>query len=147
MFGLFVEFMYYGQYNVISPPLAAERPDDGINMHARCWILGDKLLCTGFKNYAMSRLYEDYATAFGKKITTSAVRYALKNSAPGSPLERYYRDLLFAYFENSNRVVGTLQEWDALLLEHPDVRLALLQNLRMLPSKREVVRLKVEYME
>lgn len=139
--------MYYGHYNVIQSSLPGGVSDDGTIMHAKCWVLGDKLLCNGFKNYALSRLYKEHATGFGKGIATSTVRYALENSTPDSRLGRYYRHLLLTHFENSSRVVGTAGEWDALLLEHSDVRLALLEKLRIFPSKMELVQPEKVYMD
>ncbi|KAH7259374.1 uncharacterized protein BKA55DRAFT_639345 [Fusarium redolens] len=51
VFGLFVEWLYYGTYDDLAAPSSS-------NIHAQCWVLGDKLLCNEFKNYAMSRLYK-----------------------------------------------------------------------------------------
>ncbi|KAK2123946.1 hypothetical protein NOF04DRAFT_1373359 [Fusarium oxysporum II5] len=53
VFGLFVEWLYYGTYNDFTSPSSS-------NIHARCWGLGHKLLCNEFKNYAMGRLYKQH---------------------------------------------------------------------------------------
>jgi hypothetical protein len=54
IFSLFVEWIYYNNYS-LNPELVASNINSA-NLDAKAWVLGDKLLCTSFKNYAMTRL-------------------------------------------------------------------------------------------
>jgi len=119
VFGLFVEWMYYGSYNV-SLLTSCSSTD------AKCWVLGDKLLCGEFKNYALSRLYELHMVA---------------------KLRQFYMDFVVQYFASPDRLSGTTEDWDSLFQDHPDIRLVLLENFRQDPSLRTQVRDAKEYLE
>lgn len=89
IFGLFVEWMYYGSY-VISPPTSYPSTD------AKCWVLGDKLLCGEFKNYAISRLYEQHiGTSFSKTVSYDDVQYAWDNTTSVAKLRQFYVTLSY----------------------------------------------------
>ncbi|KAF2740439.1 hypothetical protein EJ04DRAFT_425049, partial [Polyplosphaeria fusca] len=114
VFALFVEWLYYGDYAIA--PLSL--PLSSISVDARCWVLGDKFLCTEFKNHAMSRLYAEHTSAiFTRAVTTQEVRYICDNSAPGSKLRQLYIALVATNFGNSDLVLGTADEWDKLLVD------------------------------
>lgn len=132
VFALFVEWMYYGQYTIasLSPPSASTASRASID--AKCWVLGDKLLCIGFKNYAMGRIYAQHtATSFNTAVTTSDVEYACDNSAMHSKLREFYVTFAATYFNNPNRIHGSAEEWDGLFLKCADMRLLLLQGFRL----------------
>lgn len=131
VFALFVEWMYYGDYAIpsLSSPLRESVGDS--NIDAKCWVLGDKLLCTDFKNHAMSRLYARYTdTAFNRAVTTGDVQYACGNSALKSKMREFYFDLVATQFSDLNRVDGAVEEWDSIVSEYKDMRLCLLQTWR-----------------
>ncbi|KAH7004182.1 hypothetical protein EDB82DRAFT_470949 [Fusarium venenatum] len=68
VFGLFVEWMHYGSYDCSAFP---KHP----SINAKCWILGDYLLCTGFKVYALSCLFKEHVdAAFRISISVEDVR-------------------------------------------------------------------------
>jgi hypothetical protein len=131
VFALFVEWIYYGQY-AIAPPFASSVNITSTSIDAQCWILGDKLLCTGFKNYAMGRLYAQYtATSFNTAVTTRDVEYACDNSVMHSKLREFYVAFVATHFNNPERVHGSAEEWDGLVLKYADMRSLLLQGFRL----------------
>lgn len=139
LFGLFVEWMYYGSYDSLSPHSSTD---------AKCWVLGDKLLCSEFKNYALSRLYDQHiAASFGRAVPYNDVQYAWDNTAPAAKLRQFYVDFVIQYFENPSKLLGTTGDWDELLQNHSDIRILLLQNFRHDPSKRMQIRDVREYLE
>ncbi|KAF5983231.1 sdr family [Fusarium coicis] len=69
VFGLFVEWMYYGSYE--SPSVISIS-----NADAKCWVLGDKLRSIEFKNCAMRRLHEQHTRpTFGRPMTCDDVHH------------------------------------------------------------------------
>jgi hypothetical protein len=101
VFALFVEWMYYGEYSVAPLWLPIRVENDGISVHARCWVLGDKLLSTEFKNHVMSRLYAQHnAHIYSIPISTLNVQYACDNSAEDSKLRKLYVDFVATNFGN-----------------------------------------------
>ncbi|EMT67255.1 hypothetical protein FOC4_g10005329, partial [Fusarium odoratissimum] len=80
VFGLFVEWLYYGTYNDFTSPSSS-------NIHARCWGLGHKLLCNEFKNYAMGRLYKQHMEF---SMACEDVEYAYANTSLTSKLRQFY---------------------------------------------------------
>jgi len=56
-FDLSVEWTYYRGYTVKPTSTKSETT---INIHAKCCVLGDKLDCSGFMNYAMNCLYSQH---------------------------------------------------------------------------------------
>jgi hypothetical protein len=132
--------MYYGEYAPASAFAQSQRPGDSISTHARCWTLGDKLLYTDFKNYAMGHLHHQHTTAFPRKlVTTQDVNYACENSVADSNLRKFYFAFVIEHFDNPDRLQGSTEEWDDLWLAHADLRLLLLQNLRMAVEERATV--------
>lgn len=124
VFGLFVEWMYYGSYDVSS--LRAQSSID-----AQCWVLGDKLLCSEFKNYAMSRLYALHtASFFARPVTCDDVQYVCDNSGPSSKLRQFYTDFVLEYFGAPSKLCGTIEDWDTVLQNCSDIRVLLLRNFR-----------------
>lgn len=148
VFGLFVQWMYYGDYTTTSAFTQSQQPGDRISIHARCWTLGDKLLCTNFKNYAMGHLHHQHTTAFPRKpIGTQDVKYACENSVAESKLRKFYFTFVVEHFDNPDRLQGSTEEWDDLLLTHADLRLLLLQNLRITVEERATVGVDTDYFD
>jgi hypothetical protein len=148
VFDLFVQWMYYGKYATTSAFAQSQRPGDSISAHARCWTLGDKLLCTDFKNYAMGHLHHQHTTAFFRKpVTTQDVNYACENSVADSNLRKFYFAFVIEHFNNPDRLQGSTEEWDDLWLAHADLRLFLLQNLRMAVEERATVGNDTDYFD
>ena len=141
--------MYYGGYTAPPLKLFTSDPNDITSMDVKCWVLGDKLLSIGFKNYAMKRLYTQYftTTTFVSAITTHDAQYAFENTALSSKLRRFYLDFIVQHFANPLRLKGTTEEWDELLLEHSDARLFLLQSFRAAPGQHELVTAEKDYMD
>ena len=138
VFTLFVQWMYYGEYHI--PTLSEEASKSFFCIHARCWILGDKLLCTKFKNYAMSRIYGQHTTSFAPTpVTIQDVDYVCKNSVLHSKLRTFYFAFVIEHFADQDRLLGTTEEWDKLLLVHADVRLLMVQSFRMPPEEQMYV--------
>jgi hypothetical protein len=141
VFGLFVEWMYYGSYDTPSPTA-------GSNIDARCCVLGDKLLCNEFTNYAMRRLYEQHAaTAFGRSVTCDDVQYACDNAPLGSRLRQFYVDFVIEHFANPGRLHGTIGDWDAFLQRHSDIRVLLLEKFRQNFPRRTYIRDVDDYLQ
>jgi len=148
VFALFVEWMYYGEYTIAPFQLPVHVRSDSISIHAKCWVLGDKLLCTEFKDHAMSRLYAQHnANIFTRAISTLDVQYACDNSAEDSKLRKLYVDFVATNFEKEDRVQGTVDEWDQLLSSYADMRRLLLHSFRLEAAKRVFVKSKDCYLE
>jgi hypothetical protein len=148
VFALFVEWMYYGDYATKPPSFAPTDSVTKINMNAECWVLGDKLLCTEFKNYAMNRLYAEYTAAvFNRAVTTNDLRYACDNSSTHSKLREMYVALVATHFSNPGRVNGTVEDWDSLILEYADLRKLLMQSLKMDVKERKFLKSKEHYQD
>lgn len=148
IFGLFVEWMYYGNYSVELPISWRGSEEEDVNVEAQCWVLGDKLLCNEFKNFAMSRLYAQYMSMFASRmITTHDVRYVCENSAADSKLRQFYLALVVQNFADPTRLNGTTEEWNELLMNHPDTTLLLLQKFRGGSGSKIMVKEKESYMD
>ncbi|KAA8621057.1 BTB domain containing protein [Pyrenophora tritici-repentis] len=148
VFALFVEWLYYGDYT--TEPLSASfrTRTDSVSIDAECWVLGDKLLCTDFKNHAMRRLYEQHTTKIlARSISTHDVQFVCDNNAKASKLRELYVDLTATNFGRQDRVHGTVEEWDKLLLNQSDLRRLLLQSLRLEAAERNFVRSEEHYLE
>ncbi|CAG5158129.1 uncharacterized protein ALTATR162_LOCUS4997 [Alternaria atra] len=148
VFALFVEWLYYGDYTI--EPLSSSSPTrtGSVSIDAECWVLGDKLLCTDFKNHAMRRLYEQHTTKiFNRSISTHDVQFACDNSAKASKLRELYVGLTATNFGRQDRVKGTVEEWDELLLNQSDLRRLLLQSLRSDAAERNFVKSEEHYLE
>ncbi|KAF3029607.1 hypothetical protein E8E12_000865 [Didymella heteroderae] len=98
VFALFVEWLYYGAYAIEPLSLPSNAGNDGVSVDAECWVLGDKLLCSNFKSYAMRRLYKQHtAKIFSRSITTDDVQFACDHSAQDSKLRELYSDPINPY--------------------------------------------------
>jgi hypothetical protein len=148
VFGLFIEWMYYGDYNTSqSTPLLSDA-NKSVDLNIGCWILGDKLLSSAFKNYAMYRLYKLYTSDITwKPVTTHDVQYVCENTAVESKLRHFFLAFVVESFAHPTRLKGTTEEWDELLLDHSDARSFLLRSFRMSPKKRKFVKAESEYMD
>jgi hypothetical protein len=141
VFALFVEWMYYGDYCIAPLSLSSADSIEITNLDAKCWVLGDKLLCTGFKNHAMRRLYTEHTVAiFNKVVTISDMQYACSNSGEHSKLRQIYVALVATHFSDSKRVHGTAEEWDSLVLQYADLRSLILQSFRQGTKRRDFLK-------
>ncbi|KAG5659496.1 hypothetical protein KAF25_002055 [Fusarium avenaceum] len=124
-FGVFVEWMYYGSYNVSSLSSMT-------NIDVKCYLLGNKLQCGGFQDIAMRHLYGKHmGVPFSRPVTIEDVRYVLENTPPRSKLRAFYTDFVMQYFACPGRLLGSLADWDGLLQKHPTTRIQLLQRFRV----------------
>lgn len=124
VFGLFVEWMYYGRYDTQS--LA---PDP--NIDAKCWILGDMLGCPDFKNFVMGLLYTQHIILpFAKSVTCEEVQFVCDNTSSSTKLRQYYESFVVSYYATADKLLGSTEDWDALFQKHSGMRVALLQSMR-----------------
>ena len=148
VFALFVEWLYYGAYAIEPLSLPSNAGNDGVSVDAECWVLGDKLLCSNFKSYAMRRLYKQHtAKIFSRSITTDDVQFACDHSAQDSKLRELYVDLTTTNFRRPEYVRGTLEEWEKLFLTQSDLRQLFLQSLRLEDAERMFVKSEEHYVE
>ncbi|KAG5804299.1 hypothetical protein H9Q74_011234 [Fusarium xylarioides] len=122
-FGLFVEWLYYGTYDDFQLPSSS-------NIHARCWILGDKLLCNEFKNHAMGRLYKQHMEF---SVTCQDVEFVFANTSAASKLRQFYVDFVKQNFSDPTKLRGPVGNWDAILQRDADLRISLLLSIRQDP--------------
>ncbi|KAF5535171.1 sdr family [Fusarium napiforme] len=122
-FGLFVEWLYYGTYDDFQLPSSS-------NIHARCWILGDKLLCNEFKNHAMGRLYKQHMEF---SVTCQDVEFVFANTSAASKLRQFYVDFVKQNFSDPEKLRGPVGNWDAVLQKDADLRISLLLSIRQDP--------------
>lgn len=148
IFSLFVEWLYYGDYAIEAFSLPSQASNDGVSVHAECWVLGDRLLCNEFKSHAMRRLYKQHtAKIFSRPITTHDLQFACDHSTELSKLRKLYVDLAATYFGDENRVLGTAEGWEKLVVSHADLRRLLLQSLRSAIAERNFVESEERYLE
>jgi hypothetical protein len=148
VFALFVEWMYYDDYTTIPPAFTPPDVARKTNVNAECWVLGDKLLCTEFKKFAMNRLYSEHTGVIvNRAVTIADVRYACENSSARSKLREMYVALVATHFSNPARVVGTAEDWDSLILEYADLRPLLLQRFKMDVKDQKFLKSKEHYLD
>lgn len=124
IFGLFVEWLYYGSYQGFS---AVSNP----NIDAQCWVLGNKLLCIEFQNYAMRRLYYQHTRPmFGRPMTCDDVRYVWGNTSPGSKLRKFCMNFVVEHFGSPVKLLGSSTDWDTILQNQSEIRISLLNKFR-----------------
>ncbi|KAF0645824.1 hypothetical protein FPSE5266_03783 [Fusarium pseudograminearum] len=141
VFSLFVEWMYNGSYDMSAFP---RNP----SMHAKCWVLGDFILCREFKNYAMGRLFDEHvATAFGIPVAYEDVQYVCNSASSDSKLKLFYTDFVTDQFGDIYRLRGYMADWEKFLEDHPKTRTALLRKLRYGPPKKPRVKSVTKYLE
>jgi hypothetical protein len=129
--------MYYGSF------LTSNSRTD-----AKCWVLGDKLLCTDFKNYALGRLYAHHtAVSFTGTMTCEEVQYVCDNTISDSKLRQFYVSFVMQHFSSPDRLHGAVGDWDKFLQNHPDIRTLLLHNFRHNPGAKTHIGGIKEYLE
>lgn len=145
IFALFVEWMYYGRY---TPPRLLPFSSPTTPVDAEVWILGDALLCTPLKNYAMKALYSQMTSLYFMPITADMVRFVLDNSTVGSALSRLYLDYMMQYWDDNHRVSGSVEDWDELFQEHAHARMMHLKTSKLSPqTKRSLFKKEEAYLE
>jgi hypothetical protein len=146
-FALFVEWMYYGSYNV-AVSAASSDTERTVNMDLQCWVLGDKLLCIDFKNYAMRQIYREHTALFAAKaVTVQSVKYVCENTSEESKLMQFNCDFVVTHFTNPMRLKGSTEEWDELMLEHAGLRRFWLKSLRTVHQARPSMKAENEYLD
>jgi hypothetical protein len=153
IFSLFVEWMYYNNYS-LNPELVASNINSA-NFDAKAWVLGDKLLCTSFKNYAMTRLVTQHirlavqpaqSPAY-EPVRTVEIDYACSNSPPGSKLRHFFFNIVSTHFANPEHVQGTVHEWDQVLQQHDDARIFVLKRFKKASNERGVPKKLADYLD
>jgi hypothetical protein len=148
VFGLFIEWMYYGEYDVSQSVPLLHVANKEFNVDIGYWILGDKLVSIALKNYVMHRLYTCYTSDFTwRPVTTHNVQYVCENTAVDSKLRHFFLAFVVENFAYPMRLNGMTKEWDELLLDHSDARSFLLRSFRMSLEKRKFVKAESEYMD
>jgi hypothetical protein len=148
VFALFVEWLYYGKYTIEPLLLSSLTKTDSVSVDAECWVLGDDLLCTEFKTYAMRRLYAQHTAIFASRsISTQDMQFACDKGGEASKLRELYVDLVATHFGNQSRVLGTVDEWDKIVMNQSDLRQLLLRSLRLDADKRNFVKSEAYYLE
>jgi hypothetical protein len=149
VFALFVEWLYYGEYTVVPfPSLSSYPKPNKVNIDADCWVLGDKLSCTEFKNHAMKRLYKRHVTAmFYTPVSPHDVQFACENSAETSKLRQLFVDLAATHIRKPCKVQGTVDEWNRLVAKQSDLRRLLLEGLLCETTGRNFVKSEDYYLQ
>ncbi|KAM0355077.1 hypothetical protein ACHAPU_000934 [Fusarium lateritium] len=124
VFGLFVDWMHSGTY---SPQSVAFHP----YIHAKCWVLGDKLQCNGFKNYALGLLYSQHITSTpAVAMQYNIVAWVCAFTSLNSKLGKFYVDFVIQHFSDSGKLCGDTATWDRLLQGYPELRILVLESWR-----------------
>ncbi|KAH8732475.1 hypothetical protein GQ44DRAFT_586718, partial [Phaeosphaeriaceae sp. PMI808] len=117
VFDLFVQWLYYGKYTHIS----TTKHEPGLD--AQAWVLADKLLSTGFKNHAMTHIFDKHACKIGYvPVSPVHIDFAVTNSRFDSKMSEFFLRRVARWFKKSNFVSGTAEEWDKLFQKHADAR-------------------------
>lgn len=118
------------------------------HIHAKCWILGDKLECPEFKNYVMGLLYTQHITSpFAKNVTYEEVEYVCDNTSSSAKLRQYYENFVVRHYATPGKLPGSTEAWDALFQKHSEMRIALLQSMRDNFAGGNLMKDIVEYLE
>lgn len=140
-FGLFAEWLYYGSYQGFSAV-------SNSNIDAQCWVLGNKLRCIEFQNYAIRRLYDQHTRLmFGRSMTCDDVRYVWDNTSPGSKLRKFYMNFVVEHFGSPFKLLGSSTDWDTILQNHSEIRISLLEIFRHSTSSQSRVENIDKYLE
>jgi hypothetical protein len=146
IFELFYMWMLDGTTTGRTTSLVAR--NQAINLDAQAWIIGDQMRSIGFKNYAMNRLYDQYATNFAPKaITPADVAYAFKHRAADSKLRQFYLDLFPKQWKNLPCISKNVEEWDEIVHEHKDFRMRFYDAVSPGQYGKNTAMLKNTYME
>ncbi|KAF5674676.1 SDR family [Fusarium heterosporum] len=130
VFSLFVEWIYYTTYDSFMF-------ESGPNIHAKCWVLADYLLCDGLKNYAMGRLFKqhiDAPTLFSSAVSSEDVQYVCGHTAVDSKLRQFYMDFVVDHFADTKMLRGATADWDEILQDDSQARCNVLNKMRY-PSR------------
>jgi hypothetical protein len=129
LFQHFVQWLYYG---TISGLPDVEHVYDGFPL----WVLGDRLISSGFKNVIMTQAYNLYErTRVSRDIfTTAEVAYCWNNTTPGSRLRLFFLDTFSQHWVYDKYMKANIYEWEALLLCYPDLHLCLTSEVAGLCS-------------
>ncbi|KAH9871767.1 hypothetical protein J1614_006023 [Plenodomus biglobosus] len=139
--------MYYGSYSSETPPSPTSTNDNDISVDAQCWVLGDKLFCPEFQNYAMKRLYTSFMIHFvPRAVTPAEMQYICQHTGPRSKLRNFYLAYVIEHLSNPARLMGTIKEWDEVQMQHSDLRMLLLQRSRSNGEKKLYVKKEKSYM-
>jgi hypothetical protein len=148
IFELFYDWMLYGTYNARDQTRLTVGTLTTVNPDSQAWVLGEQLRSTEFKNYAMSRLYDQYAPKLASKpITPADVRYAFTHSAPKSKLRHLFLDSFAMHFKNFSRVLGGFKEWDVVMQDYEELRESCFTRSRISIDGFSTVLNKKTYME
>ncbi|KAF5550958.1 sdr family [Fusarium mexicanum] len=137
VFGLFVKWLYYQTYDDFKLP-------SSFNVHVWCWILGEKLICNEFKNYAIGRLYKQHVE-FSMKY--QHVEFAFANTSAGSKLRQFYMDFVIQNFSDPKKLHGPIGNWDAILQKDADLRISLLLSIRQNSSSQRHLKYLRDYLD
>jgi hypothetical protein len=148
IFELFVRWMLHGTYTRQATDLVTVPLNQEVKLDAQAWILGHRLRSTEFKNHAMNRVIDQYATGLAANpITPADVRYAFEHSAAKSKLRPFYLDVLPKHFKSKPGVSGEVAEWDTVMQEHQELRICFLHAMRNDRDDRLIALHRKNYME
>jgi hypothetical protein len=124
LFQHFVQWLYFAT--------APRLPDvDGVYDGFRLWVLGDRLMSSGFKNLVMTRLFNVYSR--DRKaldvLSTAEVTYCWNNTAPGSHLQLFLLHTFSQHWVYEEYMKADTKGWEALLSNLPDLHLRLTTEL------------------
>lgn len=151
IFGLFVDWMHRGSYDV-SPSERRTSTNGGplISADIKAWMLGDKLRCNGFKNFAMARLHAEYsrwAAIRSLAATPAEIRYVCEHTGEDSKLRACVLDFIGGFVQDSCKLAGDEAEWTALFRSYAPVRSVAAAHLLGTPGPKRSVKGAEEYME
>lgn len=128
IFALFVEWMYYGGYTPEVHDFAVGNSNVSVDIQA--WVLGQRLGCNRFQNYAMERLHAKHSGDGSGTFSTSDVHYAMTQSPLDSKLRMFFGHLIPAWIVQPERTKGSTKDWDIFFQEWPELRLMAFEAAR-----------------
>ncbi|OAL49627.1 hypothetical protein IQ07DRAFT_62032 [Pyrenochaeta sp. DS3sAY3a] len=151
IFGLFVDWMHEGSYDF--PASDSKTSNNGgplINADIKAWMLGDKLRCTAFKNFAMARLHAEcsrWAAIKSLALTPTEIRFVCERTGEDSKLRACVLDFVGGFVQDPAKLAGDEAEWTALFQSYAPVRSVAAAHLLGKPGPKRSVKDVEEYIE
>jgi hypothetical protein len=89
------------------------------------------LMSTDFKNFAIGCVYDSHQTdSVRTEVTTMVFTYVFDNTLEGAKLRCFYIHFEISNFWNTHKIPGTTEEWDGVMMDFDELRMAFLTMLR-----------------
>jgi hypothetical protein len=132
----------------IKDSMCVQTDPEMIDPYASAWILGDKLQCVEFQNYAMDNIFTNYCTQSNKSriVTSKAIDKLLSIETCSPQLATVFIHCVASQFRNQHVVKGSIDEWDRVMLKHSKLRRVMLITSKYHKNAEFAIKGKEPYM-